>query len=62
MVDSNMDWHAIYEVDGVLLANGEGKVSSQELIDNASGCANPVVEKVKQIWPGAKVVKYDPAP
>jgi hypothetical protein len=57
MVDSNLDWHAIYEVDGVLVMNGEGKVSSQELIDNASGCTNPAVEKVKQIWPGARVVK-----
>ena len=51
------DWIAVYEVDGRKVKNGEGEVSSQELIANASGCANPVVEKVKQIWPGAKVVK-----
>jgi len=55
------DWIAVYEVDGHKVRNGEGETSSQELIDNASGCANPVVGKMKQIWPGAKVVKYDPA-
>jgi hypothetical protein len=56
------DWIAVYEVDGKKVRNGEDATSSQELIANASGCANPVVEKMKQIWPGAKVVKYDPAP
>lgn len=56
------DWVAVYEVDGRKVMNGEGEVSSQELIDNASGCANPIVANIKQIWPGAKVVKYDPAP
>jgi hypothetical protein len=56
------DWVAVYEVDGRKVRNGEGATSSQELINNASGCAYPVVGKVKQIWPGAKVVKYDPAP
>ena len=55
------DWVAVYEVNGKKVRNGEGETSSQELIDNAKGCANPVVEKMKKIWPGAKVVKYDPA-
>jgi hypothetical protein len=51
------DWVAVYEVDGKKVRNGEGETSSQELIANASGCANPVVEKVKKVWPGARVVK-----
>jgi len=56
------DWVAVYEVDGRKVRNGEGKVSSQELIDNASGCANPTVENIKQTWPGAKVVKNGSTP
>jgi hypothetical protein len=51
------DWIAVYEVDGRKVRNGEDATSSQELINNASGCVNPTVEKIKQIWPGAKVVK-----
>ena len=62
MKDSDHEWTATFKIDGTNVQNGENGFSSQELIDNASGCANPVLEKVKQIWPGAKVVKYDPAP
>jgi hypothetical protein len=50
------EWIAVYEVDGHKVRNGEDEVSSQELIDNASGCANPVVEKVKKVLPGGRVV------
>ena len=57
MKDSAHEWTATFKIDGTNVQNGENGFSSQELIGNASGCANPVVEKVKQIWPGAKVVK-----
>ena len=57
MKDSDKEWVAVYEIDGTNVQNGENGFSSQELIANASGCANSVVGKVKQIWPGAKVVK-----
>ena len=57
MKDSDHEWTATFKIDGTNVQNGENGFSSQELIGNASGCANPVVEKVKQIWPGAKVVK-----
>jgi hypothetical protein len=62
MKNSDHEWTATFEIDGTNVQNGENGFSSQELIDNASGCANPMVEKMKQIWPGAKVVKYDSAP
>lgn len=57
MLDSDMEWTGIYEIEGEKVKNGDEGFNSQELIDNASGCTNPVVEKVKKIWPGAKVVK-----
>ena len=57
MKDSDHEWTATFEIDGTNVQNGENGFSSQELIANASGCANSVVGKVKQIWPGAKVVK-----
>jgi len=62
MKDSDHEWTATFEIDGTNVQNGENGFNSQELINNASGCANPVVEKVKKIWPSAKVVKYDPTP
>jgi hypothetical protein len=62
MKDSDHEWTATFEIDGTNVQNGENGFSSQELINNASGCVNPMVEKVKKVWPGAKVVKYDPAP
>ena len=57
MKDSDHEWTATFEIDGTNVQNGENGFSSQELIANALGCANLMVEKVKQIWPGAKVVK-----
>jgi hypothetical protein len=57
MKDSDHEWTATFEIDELNVQNGENGFSSQELIDNASGCANPTVEKIKQTWPGAKVVK-----
>lgn len=51
------DWTAVYEVNGKKVKNGEGKISSAELIANADGCTNDLVGKIKGIWPGAKVVK-----
>lgn len=62
MLDSDYEWTAIYEVNGKLVANGEEGASSIELLANAEGCANPIVKEIKKTWPGAKVVKYDPAP
>jgi hypothetical protein len=61
MKDSDKEWIAVYEVDGQEVRNGEGEFSSQELIDNAKGCVNITVQNIKKIWPGAKMVKYDPA-
>jgi hypothetical protein len=57
MKDSDHEWTATFEIDGTNVQNGENGFSSQELIANASGCTNAIVEKMKQIWPGAKVVK-----
>ena len=51
------DWVAVYEIDGRKVRNGEGEFSSRELIANAKGCADPMVQKVKKIWPKAEVVK-----
>ena len=62
MRDSDHEWTATFEIDGTNVQNGENGFSSQELIDNAEGCTKPIVEKVKKIWPGAKVVKNDQTP
>jgi hypothetical protein len=61
MLDSDYEWTAVYEVNGKLVINGEEGASSIELLANAEGCANLVVKEIKKTWPGAKVVKYDPA-
>lgn len=63
MKDSGHDWVAVYEIDGHDVENGEPDAnvcSSKEILANASGCANPTVSQIKQIWPGARVVKHDP--
>lgn len=62
MLDSDMEWTGIYEIEGEKVKNGDEGFSSHELIANALACTEPMVEAVKKIWPGAKVVKYDPAP
>jgi hypothetical protein len=61
MVDSEYEWTAIYEINGQQVVNGEEGFSSKELIANADGCTNQAVQKIKEIWPGARVVKHDPA-
>ena len=60
MKDSGEEFIAVYEIDGHDVKNGEDAFSSQELIDNASGCTNQTIQNMKKIWPGAKVVKHDP--
>lgn len=57
MKASDDDFTAVYEIDGHDVKNGENGYSSEELIVNANACTKPVVEAVKKIWPGAKVVK-----
>lgn len=61
MKDSDKEWIAVYEINGQDVRNGDGEFSSQELINNAKGCASITVQNIKKIWPGAKVVKHDPA-
>jgi len=61
MVDSNFEWTAIYEINGQQVVNGEEGFSSKELIADTDGCTNQAVQKIKEIWPGARVVKHDPA-
>lgn len=51
------EWTAKYEIDGVIVANGEEGFSSREIVANPAGCASPVVHKIKETWPGAEVVR-----
>lgn len=57
MRDSEYEWTAVYEVDGVIVTNGERGASSSEILVNPAGCANKVVAEIKKVWPGSKVVK-----
>jgi hypothetical protein len=59
--DGPDEFTAVYEVNGVNLANGdpeqEGVWSSKELLANADGCASgdPLVAEMRKVW-GARIV------
>lgn len=54
------EWTFVYEIDGNDVSNGEPDAtifSSREILTNPSGCANGAVQKIREMWPGAEVVK-----
>ena len=60
MKDSDIEWTAIYEIDGHDVKNGrpgDDVYTSREIIANAGACTNETVKKIKEMWPGAEVVK-----
>jgi hypothetical protein len=62
MHDSDIEWTAIYEIDGNYVKNGEpgeDVFTSREILANATACSNETVKKIKKMWPGAEVAKND---
>lgn len=60
MKDSDIEWTAIYEIDGHDVKNGRPSdevYTSREIIANAGACTNETVKKIKEMWPGAEIVK-----
>jgi len=54
------DWVAVYEIDGLGIANGEpneGVYGSKEILANAAACASgdPLIAEVRQKWDGRVV-------
>ena len=57
-LESPSDWVAVYEIDGLGLANGEtgeGVYGSKELLANAKACSDPAVNKIRAEWDGRVV-------
>ena len=49
-LESPSEWVAVYEIDGLGLANGEpgeGVYGSKELLANAAACSDPAVNKIR---------------
>ena len=49
-MESPTDWVAVYEINGLGLANGEpdeGVYSSKELLANAAACSDPTVNRLR---------------
>ena len=60
MRDSTDPHEAVYEIAGKNVRNGEGDAftfSSQELIAGCEACAHDDVRKIRETFPGAKVVE-----
>ena len=58
--DSNTPHEAVYEINGADVRNGEGDAyvyTSKELIAGGEACADENVQKVRETFPGAEVVK-----
>ena len=57
-LESPSDWVAVYEINGLGLANGEpgeGVYGSKELLANAKACSDPAVNKIRAEWDGRVV-------
>jgi hypothetical protein len=57
-LESPSDFVAVYEIDGQILANGEpgkGVYGSKELLANAAGCTDRVVNQLRAKWDGRVV-------
>jgi hypothetical protein len=59
MKDSSNPHEAVYEINGKDVRNGEGDAyvySSKELIAGGEACAADIVQKSREVFPGAEVV------
>jgi len=57
-LESPSDWVAVYEINGLGLANGEpgeGVYGSKELLANAAACSDTTVNKIRAEWDGRVV-------
>ena len=57
-LDGPSDWVAVYEIDGLGIANGEpgeGVYGSKELLANAAACRDPEVNEFRAKWDGRVV-------
>ena len=57
-LESPSDWVAVYEINGLGLANGEpgeGVYGSKELLANAGACSIPMVNQLRAEWDGRVV-------
>ena len=57
MGDSPYEWSASYMIDGKSVINGQDGFSSIEMLANDKACASDFVASVKELFPGAKVVR-----